>query len=295
MKIKEIINEALVQPTQTVDEPLSHEYDLDDLYRQRQKRDISTDDPRLLHLYDKDEGKDNATGWYSYGKEADNPHEYNVRTHQPSKIHLDAKYIWVKSIMPLMGDNPYVPVYYNINLEPDKKGINRISYTMEKLYGIQQLKNMYFLSMYDAISSPEEATEAKNEINTRISKMLISMMSRVMGIEEAKYFKNKEIDLIRGIKNLSWDEASRVFHLEPNQIWEKFVLSLESAVGKRNLNYDAEMIEVLNIVNDLRISEGLTVDIHPGNVMLRNTNVGLVPVITDPLSDDGRSIIGKKY
>ena len=124
MKIKEII-EALVKPDYTVDNPIPDEYNLRDLETLRLDR---TD-----------------AGWYSYGSETNDPHEYNVQTHLPSRLDVDAKYIWIKEITPLMGDNPFVPVYYNIKLKPDKNGISRVSYTMEKLYSVEQLLSMQIL------------------------------------------------------------------------------------------------------------------------------------------------------
>ncbi len=102
--------------------------------------------PRLPQPYDlpalvkiRDTGVNKDKGWYSKGEAGDDPHEYKLTNWLPTRLKHDAKYHWIKSIRPYMGDNPYIPVYYNIHYEKDKDGKTRMKYNMEKLVSLFRL------------------------------------------------------------------------------------------------------------------------------------------------------------
>lgn len=224
MLIKDLL-EALISPKIERPPKLPTEYDVTAL---AQKRDRSSDP--------------NA-GWYSLGTPGKDPHEYNVSTWLPTNLRHDGKYHWIKMIKPYMGDNPYLPVYYNIRFERDKNGFIRTIYGMEKLTSLFRL------------SGEEKSTLA------------------------AKTFNNDSF----------YDDPD----LTPNRI-ANILKDMANDLRKgTDLKIDDDLKQALNLINYLN-AKHFKLDIHGKNIMARNTSRGYQLVITDPIQDEGLSIMGPK-
>lgn len=235
MRINEII-EGLVQPKRTTSKPLDHPYDLDKLYADYLSK--------------------HGSGKYSYGTPNERPEEYNVTTHLPSRIKLDAKYIWINTIEPYMGSNPYLPVYYNIKKHPDSEGRIRLEYRMKKYYSINDIENLY--------------GELTNDIRNN-----------------KKRLNNQIIVMVRhALDDPNWLPSKSSAFAEFVTICEKMVTSRMRIVGNPEFVKAITLIKNL-IDNNPKLSE----DIHRDNIMLDLTPYGLIPVFTDPIKDDGSSII----
>jgi hypothetical protein len=225
MLIKDLL-EALISPEIKKLPRLPQEYDL----------------PSLKKL--RDTGSNRETGRYSKGDEGNDPHEYKLANWLPTRLKHDAKYHWIKSIRPYMGDNPYIPIYYNIHYEKDKDGKTRMKYNMEKL-----------VSLFRLSQDERQALAAKTFNNDEFYNM------PDIG---PKQFANILSDVVYDI------------HLGRSPRYE----------------IDSDLKQALVLINNL-LERGFTDDLHGANIMVRNTSMGYHLVITDPVQDDGDSIIEK--
>lgn len=196
-------------------------------------------------------------GWYSGGRPGKDPHEYEVETWLPSRVNVDAKLHWIKAIKPYMGDNPYMPVYYSVRLKPDRSGRPRVESTMERLISMREL------------GSIEGAIPA--------------LAAKTFGNDD--YYQREDMrveDFMRMLNNTYHD-------------YERVLSGSTSSSSNVREDYldsvDPELLEAFAIISKLDRDYNFDVDMHDENVMVRNTSRGYQLVITDPLSDEGRSII----
>jgi hypothetical protein len=227
MVLKELF-EALMTPSIQRGKKLPHQYDINKLAKQR------------------DNTVGASSGWYSQGKPGEDPHEYNVSTWLPTDLTFDAKYHWVKAIYPIMGDNPHLPVYYNIKFERDKNNFIKTNYTMENLLGLSALR----LEQLRALAAKTFNDEKFYDV--AVTPEMIAKLIREIIID----YRFKK---------------TPAYNVDPE---------LEQALKL--------IVEVLNK------NSAFSIDMHAGNIMVRNTGYGLQLVITDPIGDDGRSIRGPK-
>ena len=239
MKIHEI-TEGLVQPERTTSTPLNKPYNLGQLRQDSNKRV--------------------GQGWYSYGTPNERPEEYNVATHLPSRVHLDAKYLWISTIEPYMGDNPYLPVYYNIKQHPDSLGRVRLEYQMKRYYSLPDIR-MRYLELSDDFGSNDK----------RLVKQLTLMGRQALDDPEINFYTKNS----------------------PERVFSDFVRTCgKMARGSEPITGNPEFVQAIKLIkNLLDTHHGLVSDMHTGNIMLDITPYGLVPVFTDPISDGGKSII----
>lgn len=238
MRIHEI-TEGLVQPERTTSTPLNQPYDLGQLTRDSNKRV--------------------GQGWYSYGTPNERPEEYNVATRMPSRVHLDAKYLWISTIEPYMGDNPYLPVYYNIKQHPDSLGRVRLEYQMKRYYDLRDIQLRY-LELSDDFDSNDK----------RLVKQLTLMVRQALDDPEINFYTDN-----------------------PGRVFVDFVRTCENmARGSEPITGNPEFVQAIKLIKNLLDTHPkLDNDMHTGNIMLDITPYGLVPVFTDPISDGGKSII----
>lgn len=231
MKISEII-EALVKPSVERAPKLPYDFDLDDLADQRDNSNPIVD---------------RSAGWYSKGSEAEDPHEYKVKSWLPTDLKYDSKYHWIKAIKPYMGDNPYLPVYYDVKFIRDKNNMVRTEYTMEKLTHLDNLDQKRLQALAAKNFNYDNFWEQKVTVNT----------------------------IVRCVRELL------------NQI--------RSGETTLRFDIDDDFKQALKLIAKLiDQKEEFGEDLHGGNIMARNTSRGLQLVITDPISDDSASIIGRK-
>lgn len=184
-----------------------------------------------------------GSGMYSYGEPGQDPHEYNVKNWFPTDLAVDGKYHWIKAILPIMSDNPYLPKYYNIKYLRDRYGQVKMNYNIERLSELNTLSTEQLQSI---------AVKAFNDESLYDVKVTPDMISdRIEDIYDGKLpIDNIDINLKNTIELIKpiIDQDS-VFHL----------------------------------------------DIHPGNIMARMTNIGPQLVIADPIGDGGASIKNNDY
>ena len=160
MLIKELV-EALVKPAIQRSQ-LDHEYD------------------REWDANKRDDTIGTGSGWYSHGNPGEDPHEYKVKTWLPTDLKYDAKYHWIKAIHPIMGDNPYLPVYYNIKFERDTLGWVKTNYTMENLVELHTLR----IDQLRAIAA--KAFNDENFYDVAVSPQMIAKKIREMIIDQKR-------------------------------------------------------------------------------------------------------------
>lgn len=253
MKIRELL-EAMTAPVEKTLPPLQHPWDYSELRRAEKKS--STKD----------------SGLYSRGKDIpDNPHEYQVTTHYPTDLKVDGKYWWVKACAE-HSDNPYLPQYYNIHLQPDSKGLIRTIYTMEKLWSLDSLLEYRIEAEYGNKYMPRgELIKVEEEQGDYLQQELVVMAQ--------KMFKDPDI---------------YSFHEFPMQFWEKEIITpIRNAIyGTIEPNWDKKLLEAIKIIREvLNKNKLFSLDFHKGNCLLRKTPYGLQFVITDPIRDSELSII----
>ena len=237
MRIHEI-TEGLVQPQRTTSTPLNQPYDLGQLKQDSDKRVDQ--------------------GWYSYGTPNERPEEYNVTTHMPSRVHLDAKYLWISTIEPYMGENPYLPVYYNIKQHPDSLGRVRLEYQMKRYYSLSDIQARY-QELSDDVASNEK----------RLVKQLTLMIRQALDDPNLNFYTNS-----------------------PREIFVRFARTCSEMVLFKPITGNPEFVQAVKLIKNLLDTHShLNEDIHSENIMLDITPYGLVPVFTDPISDSGASII----
>ena len=215
MRIHEI-TEGLVQPQRTTSTPLNQPYDLGQLTRDSSKR--------------------GDQGWYSYGTPNERPEEYNVATHMPSRVHLDAKYLWISTIEPYMGDNPYLPVYYNIKQHPDSLGRVRLEYQMKRYYALRDIQ-MRYRELSDDFASNDK----------RLVKQLTLMVRQAWDDPEINFYTNS-----------------------PYKVFGDFAKTCEKmALGKEPITGNPEFVQAIRLIKDLLDTHReLDPDIHFGNIGL---------------------------
>lgn len=260
MKIREILSEAILEPEVTIDDPLSEPYDK---YAMKRKRDAA--------------GL-NQTGWYSKGSPGDDPHEYKVTTWLPTDLTLDAKHAWYKTIKPYIGENPYLPNYYRLNLKPDSEGEAVAERTMETLYDIDSLIALQLSFEPGRVSmNIHKQRQAHENADKTVLYQLVIMANNMFGEERFDYELEKDSN-----------EAAKTF-------WHSIVTDINSEFVRPGTfpNLDPYLKQALELVKKT-IETKPTVfeeDLHSGNFLIRKTSVGLQFVVADPVSDGGRSIL----
>ena len=215
--------------------------------------------PRMIKAKDRREYSSDAAGAYAYGSEVTgDPHLYSKKSFMPSRLEQDAYYQYIKAAGPHMGENPYLPRVYKINVIADPLYRYKPSYKLEKL---------------DDLASCDRA-ELRYLIESAFPGYLESLISTIDTSSEWAMGRG----LIQEIKLV----------IEGPRQYPKYA-------AKHQFTVNPELLQAATIIQRVISSnKHFSLDLHSKNVMVRRTQVGVQLVITDPIQDGGHSVIGAK-
>lgn len=78
-------------------------------------------------------------GLFSVGKAGDDPHEYEVKSRNFVNPLDDGKYQWIKISRYFMNKNPYIPIYYNVEITKNAEGKHKLKSQMQSYRPITDL------------------------------------------------------------------------------------------------------------------------------------------------------------
>lgn len=196
-----------------------------------------------------------AKGAYAYGKEnPKDPHEFVKSSFMPSKLEIDAYYQYVQAIRPYIKDNPFFPRVYVIDIKQDSTGLQIPRYHIE------------------ALKSYEEFS-----------------IRSIVGIGES-LFNDFHFEYDLDDENHVYDAWNGVL-MRVNRL----LLDIVSGYGPTRAAQSPKLIQACEVIQEvLGSNPKFKLDTHSGNFMLRGTSVGPQLVITDPMHDGGRSVVGAK-
>lgn len=184
------------------------------------------------------------------------PNEVKKTTHLLSKLAYDGYFQFVQAIQSEMLHNPFLPKVYATDIKQAKNGQTRPSYRIEKLHKYTEL--------------PIEAIAA-------IGRLCFPEF------DEAKFDVDpSNIDAYVHRNHHMWEAICNAIRLFTE-------LGDTEIFGKPDQHLAAACWLVRRTVR--RLGKPFGIDMHAGNFMVRITSTGPQLVITDPIDDNGKSIV----
>jgi len=204
-----------------------------------------------------------GVGAYATGKVSPRePHEFHKVSNMPSNLKVDAYYHYVQAILPYMDSNPYFPKIYSISIKRDKSGRTKPKYKMETLHHATKFSVEVLMSVGNNIFDgfDDSCTTSFNE-NVRSDHAWLFMRHLIKWV------------IIHG----TMDGCTYAGYEVNLTLTDKYLL------------------QAAKIIRDvLQSNLHFELDLNPDNIMVRMSPHGPHLVITDPLSDGGKSLVGGK-
>lgn len=120
------------------------------------------------------------------------------------------------------------------------------------------------------------------------------------GLTKPMYDMEKLIPMEDAYAEIGYDELDEIFRnkylIHPESEHRSMIRIINSATSQNDTSdiKDEHLIQAINLIRKVYESNPkiFDLDMHSGNFMVRNTSTGPQLVITDPIADDGRSIVG---
>ena len=229
-------------------------------------------------------------GAYAIGKPTNDPHVYTKQTIHPTNITKDPTYLYIKTIEPLINNNPYFPKTYIVNLKYDNQNNIRPSYDVETLvHGPvppPTLHNPFIAQLGLAMqkTKPEEPSQPKMQGKGYTGNALYYMASKMYGTE----------NWIKASPNTYQQTIKKDPTNDPQYIWANLCSLYRQlldeypntpTITKFGLNPEPKLMQSLHVIKKLMTKyPSFENDLHHNNFMIRRTSLGPQLVINDPLS-----------
>lgn len=245
--------------------PIKPEYD--------HKEDEDSDDP-LLDYIEQFGGEKIGDGQYAVA--VDKPGDVNtIIKHGKIKIFPDLKTFddpYVDFVTKLMNDrraqdNPFLPQFYSIKFKRVREDIYSYAVEMEKLEHMLPEEELT-----STITVDEALAELKNRPQSQLSQM-ITMLSNLINLSKEELIKAAD------------DKFYHQHYFYVSYLWAVIQDEIGRKVhGKAGSNVKITNKRFLEAIMLLKryFHEGMSLDIHANNVMIRRTPYGPQLVITDP-------------
>lgn len=146
----------------------------------------------------------------AYAKVSNDPeslHGVVKSLHTPTRFSDDAYFQYVKAIKPYMGENPFLPRIYLVNITKDSKGNMVPDYHMEKLLELGDLNIRELLSINDSFGLDTPEYVDKYSVAKNVISHILEMVETPSKVENDQL--RQALEIIKGVK-----ESNRKFRYD---------------------------------------------------------------------------------
>jgi len=220
-------------------------------------------------------------GYYATGYPT-SPHEFQLRQRQASEIATNAKAAWIYACRHISGENPWVPVVYDVTVkrlvdnpnEPVFHNKRSLHYRMERLvHGFQIPELVLFSSMLP--------------VHKMLSEAIRNGRGRFRSRKFEEIYQADQEELEKWIEDFeNPDNEDGGYKKAKTYLLDQLASMLEelSQMPSTWKELPPDLAEALEIIR--RLSFRYNLDLHSENIMFRRTPTGVQLVITDPVSDN---------